>query len=179
MPLLVPTPTRRFTYLAWRDSKTWYPVHLADNWRKILTTAIGRSPPSGFFSAISFAPKKYGRSSEGTFPSRITFTKFVKCLRKFSPVCPFDLAVKFIKTWGEMPSNPALEPLGKGMRALFDKNSKNERQLISVGSGTEQVSRCRWFNSRAAYLSTVKSAILSCRRLVSFWFRPKNYHRPK
>ena len=78
--LLVPTPICRFPYLAWRDSKSWYPAIFADNWRKVLPTAIGRSPPPGFFSAISFAPKKYSRSSKGTFPSRITFTKFVKAL---------------------------------------------------------------------------------------------------
>ena len=105
---------------------------------------------SGFFSAISFAPKKYGRSSKGTFPSRITFTRFDKALRKFSPVCPFDLAVKFFKTWCEMPSNPALEPLGKYLRASWTKNSVVEKKSISVGSGTEHVYLCGYFNLRAA-----------------------------
>ena len=120
-PLLLPTPTCRFPYLAWRDSETWYPAHFADNRRKVLPTAIGRSPSSGFFSAIIFAPKKYDRSTKGSFPSTITFTSFVKALRKFNPVCPFDLAVKSFKIWGEMPSNPALEPLGEHMRALWTK----------------------------------------------------------
>ena len=104
----------------------------------------------GFFSAISFAPKKYGRSSKGTFPSRITFTSFVKALRKFSRVCPFNLAVKSFKIWGEMPSNPALDQLGKDMRALWTKNSEVEKQPISVGSGIEKVSLCGCFSLRAA-----------------------------
>ena len=38
----------------------------------------------GLFSSISFAPKKNGRSSKGTFPSRITLTRFVKAQRKFT-----------------------------------------------------------------------------------------------
>ena len=104
----------------------------------------------GPFSAISFAPKKYGRSSKGTSQSRITFTRFVKALRKFSPVCPFNLAVIFFKSWGKMPSNPALEPLGKDMSALWTKHSKVEKQSVFVGSGTEQVSLCGCFNLRAA-----------------------------
>ena len=70
-----------------------------------LSTTLERSPPSGFFREFSFAPKKYGRSSKDTFPSRITFTKFFKALRKFSPVCPFNLAVKSFKISGEIPSN--------------------------------------------------------------------------
>ena len=119
------------------------------NRRKVLHTAKGRNPPSGFFSAISFAPKKYGRSSKGTFRSRITFTRIVKALRKFSPVHPFDLAVKSFKILGEMPSNPALELLGKNMRALWTKNSEIEKQSISVGYGTEQVSLCGCFSLRA------------------------------
>ena len=106
-------------------------AHFADNRRKVLPTAIGRSPPSGFFRAIRFAPKKYGRSSKDTFPSRITFTRFVRALRKIIPICPFNLAIKFFKTWGEMPSNAALEPLGKDMRALGTKTPrlKNHRYL--------------------------------------------------
>ena len=78
-PIVVPTPTCQLPYLAWRDSKTWYPAHFADNLRKVFPTAIERSPPSGFFSAISYAPKKYGRSSKGTFHSlcMITFVWFV------------------------------------------------------------------------------------------------------
>ena len=62
-------------------------------------TALGRSPPSGFSSAIVFAPEKNGRSSEDTLPSRITFTRFVTALRKFGPVCPF--------VWGKIPFKPA------------------------------------------------------------------------
>ena len=123
------------------DSKTSYPAHLAENRRKVLSKAIGRSPQSGFSSAISFAPKKYGRSSKGTFPSKITFTRFVRALRKFNSVRPFDLAVKAFKIWGELPSNLALKPLGKDMRALWTKNSEVEKPSISVGSGTAQVSR--------------------------------------
>ena len=126
-----------------------YPAHFADNQRKLLPTAIGQSTSSGFFSAISFAPKKYGRKSKGTFPSRITFTRFVKALRKFIPVCPFDMAVKSSKIWGKMPFDPALEPLGKDMRALWMKNYEVEKQSISVGSGTKQVSLCGCFSLRA------------------------------
>ena len=125
---------------------TWYPAHFADNRRKVLPTAKGRSPPSGFFSGVSFAPKRCGRSSKGTFPSTIKFTRLVKTLRKFNPVCPFDLAVKSFKIRGEMPFNPALELLGKDIRALWTKNSEVEKQSISVGSGTEQVSLCGCFS---------------------------------
>ena len=46
-----------------------------------------------FFSARGFAQKKYDPSSEGTFPSRITFTRFFKALKKFSPVRLLNLAV--------------------------------------------------------------------------------------
>ena len=53
-----------------------------------------------------------------SFPSRNIFTRFVKALRKFSPVCPFDLAVTLFETWGELTSIPALESLGEHMRAL-------------------------------------------------------------
>ena len=60
-----------------------------------------------------------------------------------------------------MLSKPALEPLGKDMRALWTTNSGVEEQLISVGTGTEQVSLCECFSLRAALLSTVNSAILS------------------
>ena len=108
-PPLVSTPTCRLQYFARRDSKTWYPAHFADNRRKVLFSAIGRSPSSGFFSAFNFAPKKYGRSKEGTFPSRITFTRFDKALRKFSPVCLFDLADKLFKKWRKIPSKTTLE----------------------------------------------------------------------
>ena len=51
-----------------------------------------------------------------------------------------DLANKSFKIWGKMPSNPALETLGKDMRAMWTKNSEVEKQSISVGSGTKQVS---------------------------------------
>ena len=140
-------------------SKTWYPAHFADNQRKALPTATGRSPPSGFFNAISFAPKKYGRSSKGTFPSRITFTRFVRALKKFCLVCPFDLAVKSFKICSEMPSNSALELLGKDMRALWTKNSEVEKQSISVVSGTEQVSLCECFSSKAILSSRTDTLI--------------------
>ena len=111
-----------------------------------MPTAIRRSPPSGFFSAIRFAAKKYGRSSKGTFPSRITFTRFLKVLRKVSPVCLFDLVVKSFKIWDEKPSDPALKPLGKDMRALWTKNTEVEKQSKSVGSGSEEVSLCGCFS---------------------------------
>ena len=101
-----------------------------------------------FFSAISSATKKYGRSSKGTFPSRITFKRFVKDLKN-SVICPFHLAVNFFKTWGKMQSITALEPLGKDMKTLRTKNSEVEKQSISLGSGIEQVSLCGCSNLRA------------------------------
>ena len=81
-------------------------------------------------------------TAESTFPSRITFTRFVRALRKFSPVCPLDLAVKMFNIRGTMPSNPALEPLEKDMRALWTKNSEVEKQSILVASSLEQDSLC-------------------------------------
>ena len=86
-------------------------------WRKVLPTAIRRSPPSAFFSAIYITRKKYARSSNATFSSRITFTRCVKALTKSNSVAPFDLALKSFKTCGKMPSKPAQESLGKDMRA--------------------------------------------------------------
>ena len=65
-PLLVPTPTCRFPYLAWRDSKTWYPAHFADNLRKVLP-AIGRSPPSAFFYRNTFRTKEVRAKFERYF----------------------------------------------------------------------------------------------------------------
>ena len=130
--------------------------------RKVLPTAIGRSPPSGFFSESSFAPKKYGRSSKGTFPSRITFTRLLKALRKFNPVCAINLAVKSFKIWVEMPTNLALEPLGKDMRALWTKNSEVEKQSISVGSGKEQVYLYGCFSFRASTESPMLSCLKNC-----------------
>ena len=44
---------------------------------------------------------------------------------------------------------------------MWTKNSEVEKQSISVGSGTEQVSLRGCFSLGAALLSTVKSAILS------------------
>ena len=128
----MPAPTCRPPYLPC-DSKTWYPAHFADNRRKVLPPAIRQNPQWGFFSANSFAPKKCGRSSKGTFPSRITFTRFVKALRKNSPVCPFALAVNFSKIWGKMNPKPAVEPIGKNVTALWTKYFEVAKQSISVG----------------------------------------------
>ena len=97
-----------------------------------MPTAIGEVLHQAFFSAISFAPKKYGRISKSIFPSTIIFTRFVKALRKFCSVCLFYLAVKSFKVWGEMPSNPAQELLGKDMRAFWTRNSEVKKQSISV-----------------------------------------------
>ena len=72
-----------------------------------------------------------------------------------------DLAVESFKKWDEVPSDPALEPLVKDMRALWTKNSEVEKQSISVVSGTEQVSLCGCFSLAAAQFSTVKTTILS------------------
>ena len=85
----------------------------------------------GLFLAQLVSHQKNGQSSKGTFPSRDTFRKLVKALRKFSPVCPFDSAVKSFKIWGEMPSNSALQPLRKDMRAFWKKTPrlKNNRYL--------------------------------------------------
>ena len=126
---------RRPPYLAWRYPKTWYPAHFADNRQKVLPTAIGRSPPSGFLAQLVSHQRSTAevRKVLGTFPSRISLTRFVKALRKFSSVSPFDLAVKSFKIWGEMPSNSALEPLGKVMRALWTKNSEAEKQSYLWG----------------------------------------------
>ena len=169
-PLFVPTPTCRLPYLAWRDSKTWYPANFADNRLKVLLTTIGRSPPSGFFSAISFAPKKYGRSSKGTFPLRITFTGFVKALRNFSQVFPFDLAVKSFKIWGELPSNPALEPLGKDIKPCGRKTPrlKNNRYLWGPEQSNVPFADVSAWGRRSCRSWNLQS----CRRLLLFWFRP-------
>ena len=37
-----------------------------------------------FLAQLVLHPKKYSRSSKGSFPSRVTFTRFVRALRKFS-----------------------------------------------------------------------------------------------
>ena len=104
----------------------------------------------GFFLAQLVSHQRSTAEVRKVLFSRITFTRFVKALREFSPVCPYDLAVKSFKIWGKMPFSPALEPLGKDMKTLWTKNSEVEKQSISVGSGTEQVSLCGCFSLRAA-----------------------------
>ena len=147
-PFLVPTLTCRLPYLAWRDSQTWYSAHFSVNRRKPLS--IQRRPPSDFHSANKFAPKKCGRCSKRTYPSRITFTRFVEALRKLYSICRFDLGVKSFKRWGKMSSKMALGPSGKDMRSLWTKNSEFEKQSISVGPGTKRISLCRCFSLRVA-----------------------------
>ena len=116
----------------------------------VLPTAIGRNPPSRFFSAINIAQERYVRSSKGTFPSRITFTTMFEVMRKFNPVCLFELAAKSFKIWSKMSPKNTLEPLEKDMRALRTKNYEVEKQPITVGSETELISLYGCFSLWAA-----------------------------
>ena len=94
-----------------------------------MPTATGQNSPLSIFSAISFASKKYGRSSKGTFLSRIT--RFGKTLRNLG------LSQFARSTWQsnlsklQLKCHPALYPLGKDMRALWTKKSEveNNRHL--------------------------------------------------
>ena len=104
----------------------------------------------GLLCAISFALKDYGRSSKRTFPPGITFSRSVKALRKISQVCPFDLAVKCFKTWGEMPSK-SMEPVLENQVVEFSlkKSEVQFKECIStnltmvtfrIRSGSEKTS---------------------------------------
>ena len=98
-----------------------------------------------FFSAMKFRTKEVRPQFGRYFSFENHLHNIFKALRKLRPVCPFNLAVKFFRICGEMPSKPALEPLAKDTRALWTKNSEVGKQSISVGSGSEQVSFLRMF----------------------------------
>ena len=122
----------------------------------------------GLFSAIYFAPKKYGWGLKSTFCSRITFTRFVMALQKFSTVWPFDMAVQFVKSGGKRPSKPALETLRTDMRAPWMKNVEIENWPKSAGLEQSK------FPSADVSAWGPRSCLPSCRRLLPFWFWPRH-----
>ena len=65
-----------------RDSKTWCRIYFADNRRKVLPTAIGRSPPLSFFSAFSFGTKEVRPKFERYFSLESHIHKICKGTEK-------------------------------------------------------------------------------------------------
>ena len=131
-PLLVTTPTCRFSYLALRDSKTWYPAHFTVNRRKVLPTAIGGRTPSGFLAQLVSHQRSKAEVRKVLF-LRESHSKDLLGLGENSVQFARSTWQSNVRNLGQNANQPCTKAVGEGHESLVDKKFRGWETIDICG----------------------------------------------
>ena len=167
-PPLTPTPSWTGGSCLRSSGMTRFAAIFEANRRKTLPTAIGRMPPSFFWSAVKFAAKRRSRACWGIWPSRSFEQRLANAFIKRRPASAVCGATISFKCPGRRPSTPPALPGRIDFRATITSSSETDDVLVtgSVGGGRKSRGAGGCFSLSAVTTSDVGVITLSSDAII-------------